>query len=791
MSQKRIYQIAKELNISHVEIIKFLKSKDISVANHMAPVDNNIYDSILMEFSKEKATIERLRKERARLAIKENKDDIDISESESKPVLDIAVVEKNISSDTSAVAPIDESVTTEEVKESVSNDSINDEKEKLLAQDQDKIEIKKSSPKPRKLKKIDMSTIADKININNKSKFKKADIKSGKALPISKKSKKRNKKRKNEIEVDNEDLLTSLIKVPEFTTVDELAQTMKVSSQEVIMKCMGLGLMVTINQRLDMDTIEMVADEFDLEVEKLDIYVDEAEDDTDIDESQLESRPPVVTIMGHVDHGKTSLLDYIRDTNIIAGEAGGITQHIGAYEVMVKDGKKITFIDTPGHAAFTAMRARGAQVTDIVVLIVAADDGLKPQTIEAIDHAQAANVPIIIAINKIDLPASNPDSVKKELSEKNILIEEWGGKYQCSEISAKKGTGIEDLLDKILIESEVLDLKAQFTCPAKGVIVESRLDKGLGPIATILVQHGTLKRGDIFLCGSQYSKVRELLNERSDVMKSALPSDPVQVLGFNSVPNAGEIFKIYKDEREAKKIALQRSQLEREADFQRYDKLTLDQIGKNIKSGAVKDLNIIIKGDVDGSIEALSDSLMNLSNDEVNIKIILKSAGMINQNDISLASASKAIVVAFNVSSTVNARKLAKSYGIEIRHYSVIYEAIDEMKLALEGLLEPDIVEASIGKATVRESFKIPKIGIISGSYVEEGKVIRDSLLRVVREGEVIYEGKLTSLKRFKEDVTEVKIGYECGIGVSGFSDFLPNDVIEVYETKEVKRKLK
>ncbi len=787
MSQKRIYQIAKELNISHVEIIRFLKSKDIDVANHMAPVDNNVYDSILMEFSKEKATIERLRKEKARLAIKENKEEVDTVDERETDIKEkeIQTSEKTQSDDSSTLNN-EKSVKKDEVKETISKkEEISDSKTT-----KPEITVDKKITKPRKLKKIDMSTIADKININNKSKFTKANIKSDKTLPVNKKTKKKIKKKKSEInEISDE--ISSIIKVPEFTTVDELAQTMKVSSQEVIMKCMGLGLMVTINQRLDMDTIEMVADEFDLEVEKMDIYTDEVEEVEEVDEEKLKHRPPVVTIMGHVDHGKTSLLDYIRDTNIIAGEAGGITQHIGAYEVMVKDSKKITFIDTPGHAAFTAMRARGAQVTDIVVLIVAADDGLKPQTIEAIDHAQAANVPIIIAINKIDLPAANPENVKKELSEKNILIEEWGGKYQCSEISAKKGTGIDDLLDKILIESEVLDLKAQFDCNAKGVIVESRLDKGLGPIATILVQHGNLSRGNIFLCGSQFSKVRELLNERNDVVDTAYPSDPVQVLGFNSVPNAGEIFKVYNDEREAKKIALQRSQLEREANFQRYDKLTLDQIGKNIKKGAVKDLNIIIKGDVDGSIEALSDSLMNLSNDEVNIKIVLKSAGMINQNDISLASASNAIVVAFNVSSTVNARKLAKSYGIEIRHYSVIYEAIDEIKLALEGLLEPDVVEASIGKAIVKESFKIPKIGIISGSYVEEGKVIKDSLLRVLREGEIIYEGKLTSLKRFKEDVSEVKNGYECGIGISGFSDFVENDIIEVYEQKEVKRKLK
>ena len=784
--QKRIYQIAKELNISHVEIIKFLKSKNVEVANHMAPVDNNIYDSILMEFSKEKATIERVRKERARKAIIDNKEEIDvkaqspaISLEEPKEVKATQTEEK-----TEEIAE-EPTVQEKSIKEKVS-DSEQQSENKQETQSEKKVS------KPRKLKKIDMSSIADKININTKSKFKKADIQSNKALPVNKKSKKKIKKKKITEEVTGIEDNNLKIRVPEFTTVDELSQSMKVASQDVIMKCIGLGLMVTINQRLDMDTIEMVADEFGFEVEKLDIYSgEETLEEEKFDEKDLSPRPPVVTIMGHVDHGKTSLLDYIRDTNIIAGESGGITQHIGAYEVIVKETEKITFIDTPGHAAFTAMRARGANVTDIVILIIAANDGLKPQTLEAIDHAQAANVPIIVAINKIDLPAANIDNVKKQLSEKNILVEDWGGKYQCAEISAKKGTGIDELLDKILIEAEMLDLKANKTCDAKGIIVESKLDKGLGPIATILVQQGTLNKGEIFLCGSQYSKVRELLNERSDVVTKAGPSDPVQVLGFTTVPNAGEVFQVLQDEREAKKIALQRSQLEREAIHQRYSKITLDQIGKNINTGEVKDLNLIIKGDVDGSIEALSDSLMNLSNNEVNIKIVLKSAGMISQNDISLASASKAIIVAFNVSSTVNARKLAKSLGVDIRYYSIIYEAIDEIKLALEGLLDPDIIENSIGKAVVKDSFKIPKIGIIAGCAVEEGRVISNSLLRVLRENEIIYEGKMTSLKHFKEDVNEVKSGSECGIGIAGFYDFIENDVIDVYEQKEVKRTLK
>jgi len=788
MAQKRIYQIAKELNISHIEIIKFLKSGGIEVANHMAPVDNNTYDSILMEFSKEKASIDRQRKERARKEIVSNKEDT-VENKLDSAVNAVLEIKEDKKPDKEVVKEKDEKKEEDKlVDESKKEESVNKELE-----DSSELKTEPKSPQKspkRKLKKIDMSAIADKINSNKKSKFTKAEIKSSNTLPVNKKSKKKTKKKKETDDI--EEISNTTIKVPEFTTVDELAQTMKVSSQDVIMKCMGLGLMVTINQRLDMDTIEMVADEFDFEVERLDIYNDGEQTTEGLqNEEDLSPRPPVVTIMGHVDHGKTSLLDYIRDTNIIAGEAGGITQHIGAYEVKVKNGQKITFIDTPGHAAFTAMRARGAQVTDIVVLIVAADDGLKPQTLEAIDHAQAANVPLIVAINKIDLPAANSENVKKQLSEKNILVEDWGGKYQSADISAKKGTGIDELLDKILIEAEVLDLKANYDCNAKGVIVESRLDKGLGPIATILVQHGVVKKSDIFLCGAQYSKIRELLNERNDIVKEASPSDPVQVLGFKKVPNAGDLFQIYTDEREAKKIALQRSQLEREANFQRHQKLTLDQVGKDIKSGAVKDLNVIIKGDVDGSIEALSDSLMELSNDEVNIKIVLKSAGMISQNDITLASASDAFIVAFNVSASVNARKLAKSYGIEIRYYSVIYEAIDEIKLALEGLLEPDIVEDSIGKAIVKESFKIPKIGIISGSYVSEGKVIKNSLLRVLREDEIIYEGNLTSLKRFKDDVNEVKNGFECGIGVAGFYDFQENDVIEVYAKKEVKRTLK
>jgi len=773
--EKRIYQIAKELNISHIQILKFLESKKIEVLNHMAFVDNDTYDSILLEFSKEKKQVERIQKERARKAIVDAPDSF--SPKTNEPVV----------SENSEV--LDKKKTADEIEPKQKQDF---NKIKKSAELKNKKDSDSAPTPPRKLKKINISEIADKIQKNTKLKGS-----PNKRLNISesiKKTANKNKKkikRKN-IEIDesiNSDEMSKL-NVPEFTSVDELSKLMKVSAQDVIMKCMEMGMMVTINQRLDMESIQYIASDFGFEVETLDIYNDDIEQDDENLKKDFK-RPPVVTIMGHVDHGKTSLLDYIRNTNIIAGESGGITQHIGAYEVEVKNNEKITFIDTPGHEAFTAMRARGAQITDIVILIVAGDDGIKPQTVEAIDHALAAGVPIIVAINKMDKPEADSDKVKKELSEKNILVEDWGGKRQCAEISAKTGQGIDDLIDKILLESEMLDLNETKNTLAKGIVVESRLDKGLGPIATILVQRGTLQKGDVFVCGSQYSKVRLLLNERNNKIDFAYPSDPVQILGFEKVPNAGDIFKVYDDEQKAKKITQERSVLERERAHQMHSKITLEQVGLEIKTGKISDLNILIKGDVDGSIGALSDSLMNLSNSEVNIKIILRGVGMVSQNDVTLASASNAIIICFNVSTSVNAKKLSKSLGVQIRHYSVIYDAINDTKLALEGLLRPDIVEDSVGFAEVRELFKIPKIGIIAGCSIKKGKVIRNSRLRVRREDEVIYEGKLTSLKRFKDDANEVLEGFECGIGIEGFTAFEENDIIEVYELKEVKRKLK
>ena len=770
MANKRIYQVAKELNISHNRIIKFLEGIDVKVKNHMMPVDDKVYDSILLEFSKEKKQVERKLKERARKAIVETKD-VETKENKNiNPTIDTEVIEEVVK-----VKKEDEKIAdthSEDIGKSEIQEPSKDESSNIH------------------LKKINISEIADKVHKTNKMNQSNMKMSIHNSLTsLKKKSKKRIKKKNDVSEIVQVDGEKKNIRVPEFTSVDELSKLMKIESQDVIMKCIELGLMVTINQRLDMDTLTMVADEFGFNVETLDIYTETEEDDDYADAEQLD-RAPVVTIMGHVDHGKTSLLDYIRETNVIAGESGGITQHIGAYEVEVKD-KKITFIDTPGHQAFTAMRARGAQVTDIVILIVAADDGVMPQTIEAIDHAKAASVPIIIAINKIDKPGADSEKIKKQLSEHKILVEDWGGKYQCSELSAKSGQGIEDLIDKILIESELLDLKAAYAVPAKGIVIESKLDKGQGAKATVLIQQGTLRKSDIFICGSQFSKVRELFNERNQKIKEAFPSDPVQILGFPKVPNAGEIFKVYEDDREAKKIAQERSVLEREAVHQMHSRITLEQVGKEISSGKVHDLNILIKGDVDGSIEALSDSLMQLSNDEVNIKIVLRSVGMVTENDVQLAAASNAVIVCFNVRSTVNSKKMARDLGVQIRHYSIIYEAIEEIKLALEGLLEPDIVEKSIGEAEVRELFKIPKIGLISGCHVIKGKVIKNSLLRLKRDNEIIYEGKLTSLKRFKDDVTEVLENFDCGIGIDNFKEYKINDIIEVYELNEVKRKLK
>ena len=580
------------------------------------------------------------------------------------------------------------------------------------------------------------------------------------------------------------------IKVTEYVTVGELANLMKVTVAEVIQKVMGLGIMVSINQRLDKDTITLVSDEFGFQVDFEAEFSSEALSDIDDEEETLLPRAPVVTIMGHVDHGKTSLLDHIRNANVVAGEAGGITQHIGAYEVTVGDSKQITFLDTPGHEAFTAMRARGAQVTDIVVLVVAADDSVMPQTVEAISHAQAANVPIIVAINKIDKPESNPERIKQQLAERGLLVEEYGGKHQAVELSAKKGTNINLLLEKILLEAEMLNLRANPNREARGTLVEAELDKGKGIIATILVQKGTLRIGDSFVCGVWSGRVRAMFNERGQRVEAAKPSQPVQVVGFDGIPQAGDDLIGIEDEHQAREISLTRQQLKREQDFRQNKRVTLDDISQQIKEGQVRDLPVIVKADVDGSAEALSDSLMKLSTDEVKVQVIYKGVGGISESDVLLAMASSAVIIGFHVRPNLKARQLAQHEDVDIRIYNIIYDAINDVRKALEGLLAPTVTEEVTATVDVRDVFKISKIGTIAGCYVRDGKIVRNNHVRLIRDGIEVFDGTIASLKRFKDDVKEVEQGFECGISLENFNDIKNADIIEAYKTVETKRKL-
>lgn len=583
-----------------------------------------------------------------------------------------------------------------------------------------------------------------------------------------------------------------VLKLTEFVTANELANLMNIPVNEIIATCMSIGLFVSINQRLDAETISLVASEFGYDVEFVSYELQEllsGKDETEKPEDMVD-RAPIVTVMGHVDHGKTSLLDYIRKTNVIAGEAGGITQHIGAYEVQVEDGKSITFLDTPGHEAFTAMRARGAKVTDVAIIVIAADDLIMPQTVEAINHAQAAGVPMVFAINKIDKPNANPDKIKEGLSNMNILVEDWGGKVQSQEISAKKGDNVDLLLEKVLLEAEMLELKGNPNKPGVGSVIESSLDKGRGYIAKVLVQNGTLKVGDIVLAGSIYGKVKAMYNERNARIREAGPSTPVLLLGLNGAPQAGDMFNVMKDEREAKAISTKRTQLQREQGIRTQKHITLDEIGRRIAIGDFKELNIIVKADVDGSVEALSDSLLNLSTDEVQVNIIHKSVGQVTESDVLLASASNAIIIGFQVRPSVQARKLAEQEQIDIRLYSVIYTAKDEIKSAIEGMLSPEIEEKIVCNLEVRNVFKITKVGTVAGCMVLDGKITRNTKVRLIRDGIVIYTGSLGSLKRFKDDVKEVQAGYECGLNIENYNDLKVGDIIEGYEETEIKRKL-
>lgn len=592
-------------------------------------------------------------------------------------------------------------------------------------------------------------------------------------------------------EQEASDLEKKTLKVTEFVSANQLAQMMNVSVTQIISTCMSLGLFVSINQRLDAETLAIVAEEFGYKTEFVSVEVQEAIEEQEAENPEdLVERPPIVTIMGHVDHGKTSLLDYIRKSNVIAGEAGGITQHIGSYNVKMESGKSITFLDTPGHEAFTAMRARGAKVTDVVIIVVAADDSVMPQTKEAINHAQAAGSPMIIAINKIDKPGANPDKIREALAAMNILVEEWGGKVQCQEISAKMGKNIDLLLEKVVLEAEILELKANPKTKASGTVIEAKLDKGRGHVVDIIVQKGTMKVGDIVVAGCYSGRVKAMTNEHGLNVKEAGPSMPVQLLGLNGAPTAGDKFNVMSDEREARELANKRLQLQREQGIRTQKHITLDEIGRRLAIGDFKELNVIVKGDVDGSIEALSDSLLKLSTEKIQVNIIHKSVGAISETDVMLASASNAIIVGFQVRPSVTARKLAETEEIDIRLYSIIYDAINEVKAAMEGMLAPEFEEKIVCNIVVREVFNITKVGTIAGAYVLDGKVMRNTKVRVIRDGIVIHTGSLGSLKRFKDDVKEVTANYECGLNIDGFNDIKVDDIIEGYDMVEIKAKL-
>ncbi|MFM2376433.1 MAG: translation initiation factor [Bacteroidota bacterium] len=597
------------------------------------------------------------------------------------------------------------------------------------------------------------------------------------------------RRRENEAQLRAEEAM--ILEVTEFITANELANMMDIPVTEIISKCMELGLFVSINQRLEADVIQLLAEEYDYSVRFIDIADKEFDDAESEEESEnQEPRAPIITVMGHVDHGKTSLLDYIRKANIVAGEAGGITQHIGAYEVHMEDGRRICFLDTPGHEAFTAMRARGAKVTDLVIIVIAADDQIMPQTREAINHAEAAGVPMVFAINKIDKAGANPEKIRLQLSEMNILVEDWGGKFQCQEISAKSGKGVPELLEKVLLEAEMLELKANADKSARGTVIEARLDKGRGVVATVLVQDGTLLVGDSLVAGVHYGRVRAMMDERGHRVKKVGPSTPVQLVGLAGTPQAGDRFAVYEDERKAKDIAVRRSELYREQQLRQNKRPTLEEIARRKALGDFKELNIIVKGDVDGSVEALSDSLLKLSQGEVAVKVIHKAVGQITEADVLLATASEAIIIGFQVRPAPNARKLADTEGIDIRLYSVIYDAINQVKDALEGLLSPEKKEETTGTAEIREVFKVTKVGNIAGCMVVDGEINRKDPIRLIRDGIVIHQGKLASLKRFKDDVREVKRGFDCGMQIDGYNDIQEKDIIEQFKTTEVARKL-
>jgi translation initiation factor IF-2 len=848
----RIYKLATEYNLSAESLVDFLKGKGFKVKNHMSILKDDMVEAINDYYKKdiEKAEkhykkMEEFHKKRAEKAIEEAKEEgkqVSVEETiqatEEKEIKDVdEAIEDDVKVEELSTEIEETIAASEEVQKT-------DEIEK----GPQKADDEKKTAKMKGLKvigKMDLDKDSDKAKIETKKEKKdeKEDATKKRRKPRMRRRKTETakedteaavkKKRTRRFQVDDQEVKEAIRKtllsmddstasgratvrkkkrkereaeeekrleqkvlegkklmVNEYIAVNELANLMGTSVNDVITKCIELGLMVSINQRLDFETITLVADEFGFEVELQEEYTsDLLEDFEDVDEA-LESRPPVVTIMGHVDHGKTSLLDYIRRTNVVAGESGGITQHIGAYKVDIDEGRSITFLDTPGHEAFTAMRARGAQITDIVILVVAADDAVMPQTLEAINHAQAANVPIVVAINKIDKPGANPEKIKQQLADRNILVEDWGGKNQCVELSAKQGINVEQLLEKILLESEMLDLKANPDRMSRGAVVEAELDKGRGITGTILVQKGTLRIGDPFVAGIYQGRVRAMFDERGNKVPEATPSTPVLVLGFEGAPQAGDTFVVVESERVAREIGLKRQQLKREQDQKQVHHITLDEIAEQISIGGVKELPLIVKGDVDGSVEALADSLMKLSTEEVIVRVIHRGVGGISESDVLLADASNAIIIGFHVRPNLNARKLAEKQLVDVRLYNVIYDAINEVKLALEGLLSPVISEEITATIEVRDMFKVPKFGTVAGCYVMEGKISRNDKIRLVRESIVIFEGEIGTLRRFKDDVKEVDSGYECGVNIANYNDIKVGDIIESYKLVETKKSL-
>jgi translation initiation factor IF-2 len=889
-SKKKIYQIAKEINISHETLIDYLSKRGHSVKSHMSVVDEAMMHDINAHFKKDKEVAEKhqkkiqtIRESRKKVEVKHTAVDEETApakptkkakgeehpvpaveeveplvEAEEEPV-SVEVVKEapapefvessekspasvEVSSEENRTAAIEGSPETAapqkskkrepeflarrtpkmglKIKGKIDLDEVNrsnavheggsgDQSDQALAEDakkkkkkkkrirtetpavipEEQDELLRKSKKKKKLKHREV----DQIEVDEAIKRTLAEI-DDTAVVVSRATFKRKRKEKRMIEeqrqLEEKQKEQSILKVTEFVSVNELANLMGVNAAEVIKKCIELGLMVSINQRLEKDTISLVADEFGFQVKFYsELTEDDVEDEQD-DEEKMLPRPPVVTIMGHVDHGKTSLLDYIRRSNVVAGEAGGITQHIGAYMVDVPGKQKITFLDTPGHEAFTAMRARGAQLTDIVVLVVAADDNVMPQTVEAISHAQAANVPIVIAINKTDKPEANPDRIRQQLSEKNVLVEEWGGKYQSVEISARSGKNVDLLLEKILLEAEVLNMHANPDRLARGVVIEAQVDKGKGTIATILVQKGMLKVGDSFIAGVQSGKVRAMFDERGRRIEIATPSTPAQILGFDGVPQAGDSFLAVENDREAREISLRRQQLKREQDFRLIRNFSLNDISKQIQDGQIKELKVVVKGDVDGSVGALADSLMKIAHAEVRVNVIHRAVGAISESDILLAAASGAVIIGFHVRPNLNARRLAEQENVDIHLYNIIYDAIEDVRKALEGLLAPMKNEEITATVEVRETFKVPKAGTIAGCHVQDGKISRGNKVRLVRDGIVIFEGGISSLKRFKDDVRDVEAGFECGIGLEGYNDIKVGDIIEAFKIVETMRKL-